>query len=65
MTLQVPTGQTGFAAPVDDTEPVTPGDTFTYLSRTYHVVPPIQKDRFGKTYTLRCVERKRLSSGVA
>ena len=45
VTLQVPTGQTGFAAPVDDTEPVTPGDSFTYLSRAYHVVPPVRKDR--------------------
>ena len=63
LVLAVPT-QAGFAVATNDTEPVTPGDTITYLGRTYHVLDPILKRANGHVYVLRCAERKRLASGV-
>ncbi|MCK6470418.1 MAG: hypothetical protein L6R28_01620 [Planctomycetes bacterium] len=62
--LLVPAGQAGFAAPTGDAEPVVPGDSVQYRARTYHVAAPIAKDRYGRLYRLRCVERKRLGGGL-
>lgn len=55
--------QTGFAAATAEAEPVSPGDKITYLSRDWFV-QTIERDAVGAVYTLRCTQRKRLSSGV-
>jgi len=55
--------QTNFAAATAEAEPVSPGDKITYLSREWFV-QTIERDAVGAVYTLRCEQRKRLSSGV-
>lgn len=63
MSFEIATGQTGFAAPTTDAEPVTAGDIVTYLSRAYSV-ESFQKDSLHAIYVLNCVIGKRLSTGV-
>ena len=66
LTLLVTANQTGFQPPAADPEAVLPGDTVVvskYANRTYQVVTPIELDAGGRVYTLRLVEKKRLSSG--
>jgi hypothetical protein len=61
---RVATGQEGFAFPTGGVEPVTPGDTIVHRGRTYYVRAPIRTEAYGHVYVLRCVERRRLASGV-
>ncbi len=57
--LKIPT-QTGFAKPTTDVEPITPGDSFTYMSRVHYAVNPIEKNVYGTVYKVMFVEDKRL-----
>jgi hypothetical protein len=59
--VQVATGQTGFSATSNDTEPVTLGDKVVMAGRNYFV-SDVQRDEYGKTYVLRLVEDKDLVS---
>ena len=66
LTLLLTANQPGFQPPTADPEAVLPGDTLVvskYANRTYQVVAPIDLDAGGRVYTLRLVEKKRLSSG--
>jgi hypothetical protein len=58
LTMRIATGQTGFTAPGDAS------NKMTYLGRTWSALNPVGKDKFGRTYTVKWVEDKRLNSGA-
>jgi len=64
MEVLIASGQTGFSAPSNDTEPIVAGDKAVHASRTYYAQDPIMKVDNGLTYRVRFVEPKRLAAGV-
>lgn len=44
-------------------EPIIPGDEMLYEGRLWACIDPIPKDKWGKTYSPRWVQKKRLTSG--
>lgn len=62
LVVEVPV-QAGFARTESEGEPVTLGDTFTWLGRSWSVLDPIELDPAGYVYTLRLVEHKRVAQG--
>jgi hypothetical protein len=57
LTLQIPV-QTGFAYSSNEAEPISPGDRFTFNSREWFALQPIDKDATGRNYVVRFVEDK-------
>ena len=59
----VPTGQTGFAVPTAEAEPVSPGDYYTRRGRDHQILE-IELQDYGYTYQLKAVEKQRLDTGA-
>ena len=64
ISMRIATGQPGFAATANDAEPIMAGDLIQFRNRNWRVLDPIGKDKFGRTYLIKIIERKRTDSGV-
>jgi hypothetical protein len=56
--------QDGFARATSEAEPLSPGDTLSWIGRTWFCTDRIDKQPAGYFYTAHFAERKRLASGV-